>query len=235
MDISFRLQQISDMVTAGHRVADIGTDHGYVPIKLVLENRIPSALAMDVREGPLQRAREHVLRYGLEDKIQLRLSDGLEQLDAEEADTIVIAGMGGDLMTKILQAQEMRFLQNKEWILQPQSEPEKVRRQMHAMGYQIAEERFFMDEGKYYVCMKLVPGQEHYEKECEYIYGRYLLEQNNSVLLQYLHLKQNLYLQIKEQIYSNNKRRELTYVNEQKIKEIDEKLEILSQAFAYYK
>ena len=97
-----RLLTVARLVRQGAYLADIGTDHGYVPIWLVQKGVCPSALAMDVRKGPLERAEEHVEEVGLSGKIELRLSDGLAKLKAGEADTVVIAGMGGPLMERIL-------------------------------------------------------------------------------------------------------------------------------------
>ena len=95
-----RLRAIAGMVTKGNRLADVGCDHGYLSIWLVSEKTVPSAIAMDVRPGPLSRARENITRYGLEDYIETRLSDGLAKLEPGEGDTLVIAGMGGPLMEK---------------------------------------------------------------------------------------------------------------------------------------
>ena len=79
---------------SGNRLADIGTDHGYVPIYLVEKGIVPSAIAMDVRRGPLEKAAHNIKVHGLEQLIQTRLSDGLKQLRENEADTVLIAGMG---------------------------------------------------------------------------------------------------------------------------------------------
>ena len=100
--ISHRLIQVAGLVPEGSRLADVGTDHGYVPIWLLQQGRIPSAIAMDVTQGPLCRARENRDRYGFQDVMDLRLSDGLEKLQPGEADTVLIAGMGGPLMIRIL-------------------------------------------------------------------------------------------------------------------------------------
>ena len=90
MELSRRLMSVASGVTKGNRLADIGTDHGYIPIYPVSEGIIPSAIAMDVNQGPLDRADAHIREHGLEDKIGTRLSNGLEKLDADEADTIVV-------------------------------------------------------------------------------------------------------------------------------------------------
>ena len=102
MELSKRLQAVADLVTAGYRVADIGTDHAYIPIFLLASGKIPGAAAMDVNEGPLERARCHIEENGLTEKISLRLSDGLAGLRPGEAESVVIAGMGGGLIIRIL-------------------------------------------------------------------------------------------------------------------------------------
>ena len=115
------------MVTTGGILADIGTDHAYVPIALVQRQKIKGAIAMDINEGPLARAQEHIRAARLEEYIQTRLSDGAEALLPNEADSILIAGMGGELILHILTEGESVCSTAKELILQPQSEIHKVR------------------------------------------------------------------------------------------------------------
>ena len=231
MELSYRLQQIADLITQGNIVADIGTDHAYIPIKMVLEHKIPKAIAMDIGKGPLAIAKEHVKRYGLQDAITCRLSDGMQKLDTEEADTIVIAGMGGDLITRICEHDKMRFLGNKEFILQPQSEYYKVRKQMHSMGYAIVEERFFMDEGKYDVCIKAHPGKEKYDSMCEYVFGRYLLRQQNAILKEYILKRQHILNEIEMRMRNANKEKEKTM---RKWQEITEEKNLIKEALTYF-
>ena len=100
--ISDRLRTVAHMCEKGAVVADIGTDHGYLPIYLVQEGIAPSAIAMDLRKGPLDKAKKHICDNCLEDRIQTRLSDGLEKLSANEADIITICGMGGRLIADIV-------------------------------------------------------------------------------------------------------------------------------------
>ena len=97
MQLSLRLSAIAGLVTRGNRLVDVGCDHGYLPVALYLDGKIPKAIAMDVRKGPLSRAQEHISQYGLNTYIETRLSDGLEALKPGEGDTLVIAGMGGPL------------------------------------------------------------------------------------------------------------------------------------------
>ena len=94
MELSKRLKAVADMVGTGSVLADIGTDHAYIPIWLVSRGSVPRAVAMDVNEGPLKRAQENILQNGLEEKIETRLSDGFKALAPGEADAAVIAGMG---------------------------------------------------------------------------------------------------------------------------------------------
>ena len=94
MQLSKRLSAVAGLVTRGNRLVDVGCDHGYLPVYLYLNHMIPSAIAMDVRPGPLSRAEEHIAQYGLGEYIETRLSDGLAALGTDEGDTLVIAGMG---------------------------------------------------------------------------------------------------------------------------------------------
>ena len=189
MELSKRLQAVADMVTPGMRLADVGTDHAYIPIYLVEQHVIPEAIAMDINRGPLERAKEHIREYGFENKIKTRLSDGLQKLEAGEADAMIAAGMGGALVIKILEDRSEVAKRLKELILQPQSELGKVRRYLLDHGYQIIEENMILEDGKYYPMMKVLPCQEEeapiYTSE-ELEYGRCLLQNANPVLKQYL-------------------------------------------------
>ncbi len=187
--LSKRLKQVADFVPEGSRIADIGTDHGYIPIYLCQKGLAASALAMDVRKGPLCRAQEHIKEYG--DSFpgccpQVRLSDGLKELKEGEADTVIIAGMGGELEIKILE--EGRHLWNsiKTWVLSPQSDLDKVRRFLAENGFCIEAEAMVKDEGKFYTVMRAVRGQMEYESQSEYLYGKKLLEAGDKVLEEYL-------------------------------------------------
>lgn len=160
MQLSLRLSAIADLVTEGNRLVDVGCDHGYLPVYLIQQKKIPSAIAMDVRKGPLSRAQEHIRQYGLEEYIQTRLSDGLEGLKAGEGDTLVIAGMGGPLMERILT--DGRSVRNSfsELILQPQSDIPHFRRFIQSEGWKITEEKMVEEDGKFYPMMRVVHGEK---------------------------------------------------------------------------
>lgn len=189
MQLSLRLSAIAEMVTEGNRLVDVGCDHGYLPVYLVLEKKIPCALAMDVRKGPLSRAREHIDAFDLGEYIQTRLSDGLQKLKPGEGDTLVIAGMGGPLMEKILTEGRPVLDSFRELILQPQSDIRHFRRFLRGEGWEIVQENIIQEDGKFYPMMKAVQaerdGMPVWTPEEEW-FGKLLLEQAHPVLLEYL-------------------------------------------------
>lgn len=203
MKLSNRLETIANMVpehTKNGCAADIGTDHGFVPVWLLREHRAARAIAMDVRKGPLARAKEHIAQYGLEDRIETRLSDGLEKLMPGEADTVVIAGMGGELMLRILKDGAHVRESVKSWVLSPQSEFSAFRHGLEALGLMIRTETMLEEDGKYYTVMLAEPGEMHYEHEYEYRYGKALIEKRSMVLLKFLKKEKAQYEQIVTQL-----------------------------------
>ena len=177
--LSNRLSALASLVSKGHRLADIGTDHGYIPIYLCQTGIIPSAIAMDIGKGPLQQATAHIKQQGLSSRIRTRLSDGLTALQPGEADTILIAGMGGGLVSE-------------ELILQPQSEIAQVRAYLRTHGFRILEEEMILEDGKYYPMMKVVQetasGQreETVQVQVEDAFGPVLLQKKHPVLKEWL-------------------------------------------------
>lgn len=182
MQLSKRMDALASLVTEGNRLADVGTDHGYIPIELVRTKKIPSAIAMDVNRGPLERAEEHIREYGLDTYIETRLSDGLEKLKPGEADTVLIAGMGGQLTRRILRAGNHCLDTVQELILQPQSEIYLVREWLAGNGFRIVQEDIVLDEGKYYPMMRAVHGKSEKMTEAEFHYGVVSLQQSRQVL-----------------------------------------------------
>lgn len=189
--LSKRMEAVVNMVSPqSFNIADIGCDHAYVSIALIEREIAERVVAMDVRTGPLEIARRNVEAYGLKEKIELRLSDGLEKLVPGEVDTIIIAGMGGLLVKNILQTGR-RVLSCKEkrpvLILQPQSDIREVRIFLYAQAYHIVQEQMLEEEGKYYTVIKAVPGEENgYFSDVEWVYGKYNLEHRSEILYTYL-------------------------------------------------
>lgn len=189
IQLSKRLQAVAALVPECGCAADIGCDHGYTSIFLVQRGIACRAIAMDVREGPLARAREHISRQKLGPYIQVRLSDGLEGLMPGEADAVVIAGMGGATMEKILRAGKPLLAGVDALVLQPQSEIPEFRRFLWEEGYGITGEDMVLEEGKYYPMMQARPGwgagREPYTA-AELAFGPLLLKQRHPVLYRYL-------------------------------------------------
>lgn len=148
-----RLSLCADMVRRGSRLADIGTDHGYLPIELCLSGRIPSALACDINPLPLRSAEENIARFGLSDIIQTRLSDGLAEVASGEADDIVIAGMGGELIRDIISAAPWVKDGSKRLILQPMTRHAELTKWLYENGFEILRQEAAFDEGKYYTAL----------------------------------------------------------------------------------
>lgn len=186
MNLSKRLMAVADMITDGNRVADVGTDHGYIPIYLALHKRVPFAIAMDINKGPLERARDNIKQYNVDDIVETRLSDGLKELKCEEADSIVIAGMGGILINRIISEGSHVINSVKELILSPHSDVELVRKQLGTLGFTIEDESMVLDEGKYYFVIKAVPGIPENYDELSLFFGKKLLERKDETLKAYL-------------------------------------------------
>lgn len=206
MQLSKRLQAVADMVTPGLVPADIGTDHAYIPIYLVETEKSPRAIAADVNRGPLLRADRHIQEHGLGDRIETRLSDGLSAIRPGEAQSLILAGMGGALVVRILQngAHCLQTIPDEggrscrkknadldgfqELILQPQSEVPQVRAYLERSGWSIARENMIFEDGKYYPMMKAVrlSGFAGTMDELSIAFGPKLLESRHPVLQQFL-------------------------------------------------
>ena len=186
MQLSKRMDRLASMITEGSSLADVGTDHGYIPIALVQTGRIPRAIAMDINKGPLERASLHIRGQHLDDKITTRLSDGMTALKEGEADTVLIAGMGGALTVHILESGAHCLPLIKELILQPQSEIWLVREWLMKHDYAITAEDIVLDEGKYYPMMRAVHGSMELTERRYLEYGNPVLQRSPGVLRAYL-------------------------------------------------
>lgn len=145
MNLDKRLGTVAALVRPGARVADIGTDHAYLPVYLVQMGVCPTAIASDIGKGPLEAARHTVTAAGLTDKISLRLGDGLAGIAPDEAEDIVIAGMGGETIAAILQAAPWVKNPALRLILQPMTRAEDLRRFLLINGFSVLEERLIQD------------------------------------------------------------------------------------------
>nr|WP_294491602.1 class I SAM-dependent methyltransferase [uncultured Mediterraneibacter sp.] len=242
MELSKRLSAVAGLVTTGYRLADIGTDHAYIPIYLVRKGRVPLAVAMDINRGPLLRAKENIRAWGYEDRIATRISNGFEALGEEEADAAVIAGMGGGLMTRILKDGSRVVRSLKECVLQPQSETEKVRTFLLEEGFCFTEETMVEEDGKYYPVMKVTPppagngedaesrpGGKSEWTETEKRYGKLLLCGRNPVLKEYLEREIRIRKRILKELEKENSRRTV-----QRMRELRDEMEHARKGLEYY-
>lgn len=192
MQLSKRLEAIVKLAGTCHCVADVGTDHGYIPIYMTEHHLTEKAIAMDVNKGPLERAQRNIRAYRMEQQITTRLSDGVANLKAMEADCVIIAGMGGLLTIRILEAGKEILPTVPAMILQPQSEIGQVRKFLAEHGYRITAEDMVLDEGKYYPMMRVEHGSQEKWTEQEYAFGKYLIVSDNPVLLEFLEKEEKL-------------------------------------------
>lgn len=231
MELSKRLHAVASLVTEGASVADIGTDHGYVPIYLVKNNIASKVIALDVNRGPLERARMHIIGYGLKGQIETRLSDGLKNVEPGEVDTMIAAGMGGALVIKILSDSKAVTDTLTECILQPQSEIAKVRKYLCKNQWKIIAEDMVEEDGKFYPMMKVVHGEPEPYERYEYICGKKLLENRHPVLEKYLRREQS----VKESILSQlAKRMEGSVSARERAQEVSADLELVKQALTHF-
>ncbi len=181
-----RLQKIADGIHIGERVADIGSDHGYLPIYL-WEKRISNHIIVtDIKKSPLNIAKKNIRGYISKEVMDFRLGSGLEILENAEVDTAVIAGMGGLLIMDILSKDISKSLSFKKIILQPRNAQDKLRKWLVQNGFKIAEENL-AKEGKF-ICeiITVIPGKDKELEDIYYEIGIKLLENKDPLLEKFI-------------------------------------------------
>lgn len=158
-ELSPRLQMVAGLVPGGSRLADVGTDHAYLPAALLRRGKIPHAIAADLRPGPLERAKETVRRCGLLDRVEFRLCDGLSAIAPQEIDAAVIAGMGGETIAAILAAAPWTREMDIPLILQPMSSLPDLRLWLQQNGYCIVTEELAQEGETIYTAMLVRAGE----------------------------------------------------------------------------
>jgi tRNA (adenine22-N1)-methyltransferase len=159
MELTPRLQAIAALVPQAESMADIGTDHAYIPMELVRSGRVKQAVASDINEGPVRMARDHIRSEGLADRIDVRLGSGLATLTPGECDGVVIAGMGGLLISQILAADEETARSLRWMVLQPMNHAGDLRQWLSENGYRVEKESLAREEWHIYDIMRVVPGE----------------------------------------------------------------------------
>ncbi len=193
-DLSARLNWLASNVSK-ESFADIGTDHAYVPIYLALQGKVKKAIAADVAKGPLEIAKKNIEDYHLEKLVETRLSDGLKNIENNEVESVLIAGMGGMLIKDILEADPDKTKSFESFLLSPHSDHASLRRCLYDLGFEICKEDMIFDEGKYYLLIEAKNksdddsqgSPEDDELKDVYLeYGKLLIESKNEVLKAYL-------------------------------------------------
>lgn len=182
-----RLSLCASFVREGAALADIGTDHAYLPVWLMLNGKIRSAVAADVRKGPLENAISNIEKSGVSDKVTAVLSDGLDNILPEQADDIVIAGMGGELMVKIIDRTEWLRNSDKKLILQPMTRADYLRRYLWGNGFVIESEKACISCGKAYSVMLCSYDGKVRDCSLKYAYIGILDEDDSAASRQYIY------------------------------------------------
>jgi hypothetical protein len=201
-----RMLAIANMVDKSKVLADVGCDHAYISINLLENGKVERIIASDLREGPLNIAKDNIKLCGYEDRIETRLCAGLQGYEAGEVDTILISGMGGMLVKEILSESIAVTKKADTLILEPQSDLRVVRAYLKEIGFEIIDEDMLSESGKYYQIMKAVKKSETIEDVqdigamAENEFGPILIKKKHPVLLEFLQKRKKHF----ERLLQNN-------------------------------
>jgi tRNA (adenine22-N1)-methyltransferase len=187
MELKGRLKAVADFVKPCETLCDIGTDHAYIPIYLINNKVCRYCIATDIRKGPLKKAKNNILKNKLQEHIEVRQGYGLATVSMDEADTVIIAGIGGNLINEILSRGRDKAIKVKSFVLQPMNAIEKTRMWLLENGYCITKERLQKEGEKIYNVIEAVWNNKIYKQDDIYYYiGEKLIECNDPLLLQYI-------------------------------------------------
>lgn len=193
MELSKRLKRIAEHVDKCESVADIGTDHGYIPIYLVKEGICKKAIASDINKGPIEKAKVNVAFEGVSDKVKCLLGPGLNPLKVGEVNGVILAGMGGNLTRDILLADMDKIKKYDFIILQPAQNPEVLREFLYKNDYEIIDEDLIKDEGRFYELFKVKYNENSeklvFEDELEYEVSPLLREKGHPLFKEFIEEK----------------------------------------------
>lgn len=184
--LSPRLQAVAELVKPGLKLADIGTDHAYLPIYLIQQGKSPLAVAIDIHRGPYESALKQVALQGLEDKITVILGNGLEPLQPGQVDVVVLAGMGSATMIEILEAKPELVLKLQQLVLQPMVGVGQMRKWLVENGWAINNEILVKDDGFIYTVLSALPGQQSISDWLTLELGPILLKEKPPLLKDYI-------------------------------------------------
>ncbi|AKP42401.1 TPA: SAM-dependent methyltransferase [Clostridioides difficile] len=206
MKLTDRLLKIASLASDGKKIADIGTDHGYIPVYLLKEGKVPFAVLADVNKGPLDNAHKEVIQNNLLDKVDLRLGSGIEILEIGEVEEVIIAGMGGILISELLEAKKEVAHNVEKLILQPMQAQEELRYYLLNNGYEILEEVLVREDFRIYeiIVAKYTGKNTIIEDEIYYEVGIKLLENKDSLFNDFIEKKIKTYSSIVNKLEGKN-------------------------------
>ncbi|MBO5416672.1 MAG: SAM-dependent methyltransferase [Clostridia bacterium] len=192
--LSERLLAAADLAREGSFVADVGTDHAYLPIYLFLQGKIRGAVASDINEGPVQRAKINIRSYGLDKKISVIRTDGLHRIDIFFPDDIFICGMGGELIARIISDAEWTRERRTRLILQPMTHADKLRDYLNREGYTIVGERLVKEDKIYQIICAEYTGRSENYSDIELIFGKQNLCAGGNLLREYAEFVRSVFI-----------------------------------------
>ncbi|GAB6118077.1 MAG: hypothetical protein XD65_0140 [Caldanaerobacter subterraneus] len=218
MKLTERLRKIAEYIPHGSKVADIGTDHGFIPVYLIKSKIATYVVASDLNKGSLNKAVKEVQKRNLQSLIDTRLGNGLNVLSPGEVDVVVIAGMGGILITKILEEGKDIAKTIKKFILQPMKDSAYLRKYLIENGYKICDEELVKENQKYYEIIVAEHGRQKVKNDIYYEVGEKLIQKKHPLLEEFLQYKIDKMKKIINKLpKTNEKRKQL----EEKVKKFE--------------
>lgn len=216
INLSNRLAHVADFVPMGARLVDIGSDHAYLPAHLLLNQKITFAIAGEIAPGPLQNAQNEIEKAGLSGKLESRLGDGFSVVDPKDnIDTVVIAGMGGQLIQKILEQGHQGQSQYETLILQPNTDVVTVRNWLQAHQYALIKETMLLDDGHFYEILVAQPGNTNFTQQ-ELTFGPFNLQNKSTAWIQKWQAELDRLQQLLNTLKQANQNNSEAYQNYQK-------------------
>lgn len=230
MKISPRLLAIEYFVKDHSIVADIGTDHGYIPVYLIKNNTSKKVIGTDISKGSLDKAIQYVKELGYEDYIDTRLGNGLEVLKPYEVDTVILAGMGGTLIKDILE-KDMEIAKTiNNFIFQPMIATRELRKHLYKNNFKIIDEKIVKEDERYYEIIYAIWGKDYVEDEIYYEVSERLVDKKDPILKKFLEFKiqeiENILEKLEEKTTEKaNERKEELFFKLKKYEEVFSKYE----------
>lgn len=202
MRLKGRLLSVAEMVPPSRCVVDVGTDHGKLPVWLVKRGIAESAIVTDISAASLKKAEALIRAHGLEDMIEARVGDGLSVIHPGEADTVIIAGVGGVLIRDILKSAPQVTSTVKTFVLQPMKSQGLLRKWLVDNGYAIVDESLAREKDKFYEVMVVQQGKQHIHHDVYYDIGYMLIKKQHPLLKEFIEYKMAKTAAIIEQLES---------------------------------